>query len=287
MPVITEPLLFFGGGNMATAIISGAAAAGAIDPTRILVADPGIAGKGDLLALGVEGHAEAEKAAERLRALESDAGVPGQIILAIKPQILPELAPTLPGLIGERRRVVITMLAGVPSETVQEAAGGAAGVIRVMPNTPASIRRGMTAISKGAGAEPGDAAVAERLFASIGQVLAIDESQIDAFTGVAGSGPAYLFRFVEALTSAAEEVGFEPKDAETMARQTVIGAAMLLASSGEPAGDLRAKVTSKKGTTAAGLDALESGGMAEAIRAAVFAARDRGSALAELARSGG
>jgi len=285
MASISEPLLFFGGGNMATAIISGAAAAGAVDPARVVVSDPGIGEKSDLLALGVGGFAEAEQAVERFRALESDAGVPGQVVLAIKPQILPELAKSLPGLIGDRRRVVVTMLAGVPSETVREAAGGDAGVVRVMPNTPASIRRGMTAIAKGAGAEQGDAAAAERLFSAIGQVIAIDESQIDSFTGVAGSGPAYLFRFVEALTSAAEEAGFDPKDAETMARQTVIGAAMLLAGSGESAGDLRAKVTSKKGTTAAGLDALEEAGIAEAVRRAVFAARDRGAALAELAKA--
>lgn len=285
MAPISEPMLFFGGGNMATAIISGAAAAGAVDPARVVVTDPGIGGKAELLALGVEGHAEAEKAVERFRALEADAGVPGQAVLAIKPQILPELAKSLPVLIGERRRVVITMLAGVPSETVREAAGGSAGVVRVMPNTPASIRRGMTAIAKGAGAEQGDASVAERLFSAIGQVIAIDESQIDSFTGVAGSGPAYVFRFVEALTTAAEEAGFDPKDAETMARQTVIGAAMLLANSGEAAGDLRAKVTSKKGTTAAGLDALEEAGIADVVRRAVFAARDRGAALAELARA--
>src|SRR5690606_13250813 len=156
-----------------------------------------------------------------------------------------------------------------------------AAVVRAMPNLPARIRQGATAICLGDGAAPGDDDFALALFRGIGPlVLRIDESLMDAFTAVAGSGPAYLFYLAEAMTRAATELGFDAPAAREIVKATLAGSASLLAQSSESPADLRAAVTSKGGTTEAATTVLDNAGVMNAIVRAITAARDRGRELA-------
>ncbi len=263
-----------GGGNMARAIIEGGLASGRFGPGTWVVAEPDGAKRERLAALGVGVVEHAGALGDRLAA---DA----QILLAVKPQMLGEAAADLGGV--ARGRVVVSILAGTPSGKVRDALGGEAGgcrVIRVMPNTPARIRRGTSALAVGAGASEEDASVAEAVFGAVGSVVRVEEGMIDAFTAMAGSGPAYLFYFAEAMVEAGREVGFSPADAESIARSTLAGAGLLLEGAEESAADLRRAVTSKGGTTEAALSVLDRDGVGQSIVRAIVAARDRGVELA-------
>lgn len=258
-----------GGGNMAQAILLGAIERGAIGAGEVVVADPSDAARGAFEAAGVRA---VERASEAVGALGQD----GQVLLAVKPQVLDGVAADLG---GEFDGVVISILAGAGSSRVSTALRGAR-VVRAMPNTPARVGRGITAISLGAGVRPGDDALAARLFGAVGEVVRIDESLMDAFTGVAGSGPAYVFLLAEGMARGAEAAGFDARMADRIVRATIAGAAALLESSADvPASELRRRVTSRGGTTAAALEALEDAGMAAALERAVVAARDRGREL--------
>lgn len=258
-------LAVIGGGNMASAIVHGAIDAGIYDADAIVVADPDETKRRGF-------RCAAATADEALDALAPD----GAIMLAIKPQVLPMVAKELAGRDGPSR-CVVSILAGVTARGVADALGEWARVVRVMPNTPASIGRGMTAIAAGADAE--DIAVARRIFEAIGRVVEIDESLMDAFTALAGSGPAYVFLLCEAMRDAAIALGMSEADADLAARQTIAGAAGLLERSSESAGELRRRVTSPGGTTAAAIGAFQDGGFAELVLRAMRAARDRGHEL--------
>jgi pyrroline-5-carboxylate reductase len=263
----TTRLAVIGGGNMARAILLGAFDAGAIDPAGVVIAEPdeakriGFAGRG----------ARCVESADRLAgALGPDAA----ILLAVKPQVFPVAAAAM-GDVGDR--VVISIMAGVTSGSIRAAMGGSARVVRTMPNTPAQIGMGVTAVALGAGARPGDDALARSILGSVGSVVSIDESMLDAFTAVVGSGPAYVFALAEAMFRGALAVGFDPQLADRIVRGTIEGAAGLLMTHGELSpGALRAAVTSKGGTTAAAVEALESGGFFAVVERAIVAARDRG-----------
>lgn len=150
-----------------------------------------------------------------------------------------------------------------------------------MPNTPAQVGLGMSAVAPGLGATAQDVAFAARLLGSCGEVIETTEDLIDAFTALAGSGPAYVFYLAEAMANAGVALGLTPEHADTAARQTLLGAATLLSDSPDlSASELRARVTSKKGTTQAATDVLDERGLAEIMRAAMTAARDRGRELA-------
>jgi pyrroline-5-carboxylate reductase len=149
-----------------------------------------------------------------------------------------------------------------------------------MPNLPAAIGEGATAVALGEGARPGDEALAMRIFGAIGPVVErIDERLMDAFTAVAGSGPAYLFYLAEAMSRSAVALGFEPAAADRMVRQTLAGAALLLRGSAESPAALRGRVTSKGGTTEAAVNVLDGAGAMGAIERAVAAAEKRGREL--------
>lgn len=266
MATISERVLFVGGGNMAHAIVHGALSGGALSEGLVAVVDPD-AGKRDRFpkAFGDAGEG---------RAWLGD----GVLVLAVKPQMLPEAAPAYAGHAG----LCVSILAGTTSEAVGGALGDAARVVRVMPNTPAQVNKGMSAVSRGVGATAGDVALARALFESVGDVVELEEALMDAFTGVAGSGPAYLFYLVEAMTKGARAVGLDAATARRVAAQTVVGSAALLEASDEDAAALRAKVTSKNGTTHAATTTLDDCRVMDAFVDAVVAARDRG---AELGRS--
>ena len=268
-------LAVIGGGAMASAILRGAAEAGVL-AGRVCIAEPDGARRA-AFPLGV---ASASEALAWLAAHEGEPGK-GQIMLAVKPQMLSLVASEIAHLV--EGRIVISILAGIPGQRIREALGGRCRVVRVMPNTPAQIRMGATAIALSAGATEHDAAFADRLFRGVGDVvIRLDEPMMDAFTAIAGSGPAYLFYLAEAMQRGAVELGFDASTARTIVEQTLLGATQLLKADGTPAHELRQRVTSKKGTTQAATDTFDTLGVMDAVVKGIIAARDRG---IELGRS--
>lgn len=266
-------LVCVGGGNMASAILLGASERGVFEAARVGVVDPNEDKREAFASAGFRVGASLSEFAGAI-------GERTQVMLAVKPQVLPEVSGDLREVLDSLARPVVwSILAGVPSGVVRERCGGKASVVRLMPNTPSRVGKGATAMALSEGAEAGDEGLARRVFEAIGVVYSIDEDQMDAFTAVAGSGPAYFFAMVEALAEAGERVGLPGEVARGAAMQTAIGAAGLLEGSGLGPGELREAVTSKGGTTAAGLGALAEGGFASLIGAAVEAARDRGAEL--------
>lgn len=269
-----EPVAFIGGGNMAGAIIRGALDSGALGE-RWVVAEPD-AGKRGGFANAVGTAAEA---IAWLRNAERAPGT-GQVLLAVKPQMLGAVADEIRDELRDGpARVVVSILAGIPSERVREALGGHARVVRVMPNLPAGIGRGMSAIALGAGAGEGDDQRARGLLKGVGRVVEIRESLMDAYTGLAGSGPAYVFYLAEAMINAGVELGFTREEAMLIVRETIAGSGEMLVRSPEHPHELRMGVTSKGGTTAAATRVLDEAGVMDAIGRAIAAARHRGAEL--------
>lgn len=265
-------LAVVGGGNMARAILAGALDSAALTPGQILVAEPDQDRRGWFTERGVQAVPSASLFPDSL-----PEGV--QVLLAVKPQYLAQAAADLAG--RADGRVVISILAGSTSARIRHAVGRNARVVRVMPNLPAQVRMGITAITLGAGARPDDDALAITLFSSVGECIHLDESLMDAFTAIAGSGPAYVFYLAEAMGRAAVEMGLDKPAAMRIIRQTIVGAAELLKQSpGDPA-SLRTTVTSKKGTTDAAISSMEQAGVMDEIVRAILAARDRGAQLAK------
>ena len=193
-------------------------------------------------------------------------------LLAVKPGDVPSAAGAVAAAGAER---VLSVAAGVTTGAIEAAAGGGVRVIRAMPNTPALIGAGASAIAPGSGASDEDLAWAEQVLGAVGVVVRVPEVQLDAVTGLSGSGPAYVFLVAEALAEAGVLNGLPRATAETLAFQTLAGAARLLAEGDTSAAELRAAVTSPGGTTAAGLAELERNGARAAFLDAVSAATRR------------
>ena len=272
---ITVPLAFIGGGNMASAIIGGAVEAGVLDAGRVVVADPHPEARDRFQ------HAVPDAAAALAWLAEHEASAgDGEMVLAIKPQMLAGVADAAREAISESpERIVTSILAGTTTAGVRTARGVDWPVVRVMPNTPARVRLGMTALSLAPGTTDDDAQNATRLFAAVGEPIRIDESLMDAFTAAAGSGPAYLFYLAEAMTRGATDLGMAPADADRVVRQTLLGASTLLANAAEAPETLRAAVTSKAGTTAAATGVFDDADLHSVVAEAMRAVRDRGREL--------
>jgi pyrroline-5-carboxylate reductase len=193
------------------------------------------------------------------------------VVLGVKPAQVAEVVGSIAGALDGA--LVISVAAGVRTRAIEQVAGAVA-VVRAMPNTPLLVGRGMTALAAGSHAGAADLAVAERLFGAVGRVAVVVEDLIDAVTAVSGSGPAYLFLFAEALVDAAVAEGLPAELAETLVRQTLLGASTMLDDEGDPV-TLRAQVTSPGGTTEAAVAAFESHGLRTAVAAAVAAAHRR------------
>jgi pyrroline-5-carboxylate reductase len=275
-----DPVGVIGGGTIALAILRGAFDAGVLDPRVVAVADPDSVKRDIFRAMGVRAH---KRAAEVVQWLQQAESLPGEgiLVLAVKPQSLASVAAEVAPELTPARRVIYTLLAGTPTTRVRALLGEQTAVVRVMPNTPVAIRRSTTAIARGDGAAEGDEARAVEIFTALGRVVTIDESLMDAFTAVSGSGPAYVYYLAEAMTRAALDVGFDQDTAQWIVRWTIAGAAALLDATDQPPATLRAAVTSKGGTTAAALSVLDAAEVMEAFARAVRAARDRGRELAE------
>jgi pyrroline-5-carboxylate reductase len=199
------------------------------------------------------------------------------VVLAVKPALVEAATAALP---REDGPLYVSIAAGRTTPGLRATLGDAARVVRAMPNTPALIGAGITAMAEDGGASEADLARAEAVLGAIGSVVRVPESQLDAVTGLSGSGPAYVYLLVEALSDAGVREGLPAAIAQHLAQQTVVGAARLLHETGEPPAVLRKRVTSPRGTTVAGLAALEAGGFRAALLAAVSAATARSRELA-------
>jgi pyrroline-5-carboxylate reductase len=275
------PLLIIGGGVMGRAIVEGGLRAGAVRASDLIVAEPDGERRSAFDAMDVAAFASVGLAmdAARVQDARGAATEPAAVVLAVKPQAFAGVADELRAHLGASERLVISIMAGLRASAIRESLGGGVRVVRAMPNTPARVGQGVTGVASGPGATEGDMALAMRLFGALGPlVVRIDESLMDAFTAVAGSGPAYLFYLAEAMERGAVGVGLSRDEARAVVAQTLRGAAALLDGS-DPAA-LRAAVTSKGGTTAAAIASMERGGVAGAIAGAIVAARDRGCELA-------
>jgi pyrroline-5-carboxylate reductase len=251
-----------GVGAMGTAIVQGLMEAG-WERLDLRLADASVERVEALLAEGHIAYTDPTIAAESAEV----------VLLAVKPQVmdgvLAELAPVITD-----RHLVVSIAAGITTAAI-EAALGDIPVVRCMPNTPALVGKGMTGLAPGTHATEAHLARAEELLAAVGQTVVVEEAQLDAVTGVSGSGPAYVFLLAEALEEAAIAEGLAPEHARLLAEQTVAGAGALRESSPMPAEELRRQVTSPNGTTEAALRALENDGFRRVMRGAVRAATER------------
>ncbi|MDH3394158.1 MAG: pyrroline-5-carboxylate reductase [Desulfobulbaceae bacterium] len=261
---------FVGGGLMAEALIKGLLQAGVVSADQIMAADPAAA-RCDLLRdrYGIAVFADA-------RAMLGECDT---VILAVKPQVMGGVLDSLVEVVTDRH-LVISIAAGVTISFIEGTlAGTNCRVIRVMPNTPAIVQEAASALSSGLRATAADMETAQAIFDAIGQSVVVDETYLDAVTGLSGSGPAYVFSFLEALIDAGVKVGLPRPIAETLSLQTVMGSVKLAMETGDHPAQLRAMVTSPGGTTIAGLHVLERGGMQGLIMDAVESATDRSRAL--------
>lgn len=258
-----------GGGNMGEAVIAAALRAGLAGPADITVAERYEARRDYLkTTYGVTAGADAGSAAKSADIL----------LLAVKPQEFAKAAEPIKGAVGG---VAVSIMAGVDVEQIAGALG-TRRVVRSMPNTPAMVGEGMTAWTATPEVDEQARAAVKSIFAAMGQEAYVpDERYLDMVTALSGSGPAYVFLFIEALTDAGVTVGLTRDMASQMALQTVLGSAQYARETGKGMAELRAQVTSPAGTTAAALRALEAGGLRSTIIEGVIAAFERSKALGE------
>ena len=203
------------------------------------------------------------------------------VILAVKPQVVPQVLPELANCPWVARAYVLSIAAGISTASIEEALPRGVKVVRAMPNTPLTVGSGITAVCAGSSASSEDALAAQALFEALGQAVVVDESQMDAVTAVSGSGPAYVAALIEAMVQAGEELGLESSVAESLATATVEGTAVLLRKTGQGATQTRLDVCSPGGTTLAALEAMENQGFSRSIVAGVHAAAVRSKELSQ------
>jgi pyrroline-5-carboxylate reductase len=252
-------LLIVGGGRMGEALLGGLLAADRA-AAELAVAEVSPARREELAAAYAD--------VEIVDAPVAAAGA----VLVVKPA---DVAAAVRAVVDAGTRRILSVAAGVTTRAIEEAAGRPLPVVRAMPNTPALVRAGAAAISPGSSADADDMAWAEEILGAVGVVVSVPEKALDAVTGLSGSGPAYVFVVAEAMAEAGVLAGLPREVAETLAFQTLLGAAQLLVEGGDSPATLRAAVTSPAGTTAAGLRELERHGVRAAFVEAVMAAAER------------
>jgi pyrroline-5-carboxylate reductase len=262
-------LAFIGGGNMASAIIGGLIRQG-VPASAFEVVEPFEPTRAKLFQdFGIAAQPEASSALGRC----------GVVVWAVKPQTFAEAARPVAAFAGQALH--LSVAAGIPSESIARWVGSEK-VVRAMPNTPALVGQGMTGLFPRAAVSAADRALVERLLAPTGQLLWLGaERDLDAVTAVSGSGPAYVFYFLEAMTEAGVEMGLTPEQARQLAVGTFTGASALAASASEPLAVLRERVTSKGGTTHAAITTLDAAGVKASFKAAIRAAQKRAGELAD------
>jgi len=269
--MVSQKVGFIGAGNMAEAIVRGLISGNVIPPDHIYVSDPSV-DRQHLLAqqFGVQATDDNRRVIEF-----SDI-----ILLAVKPQVMgAALAPVADAF--RPAQLVISIAAGLRTETLDAFCRHIPALIRVMPNTPALVGKGVSALCAGPRADEKHLLMAEKLFAAVGSSLRMEESAMDAVTAVSGSGPAYVFYWMEAMLSAATSLGFTPDTARQLVYETISGAAALALASPDNPDVLRAKVTSKGGTTEAAIKTLDLHHVRQHIEEAVMAAARRSKELSQ------
>jgi pyrroline-5-carboxylate reductase len=257
---------FLGSGRMATALAQGCAKAGLVAGRDVLASDPVEAARAKF-----ERDVAGARTTTDNRAVLAESEV---VFLAVKPQMM---AGVLEGVRDAvmPRHLVISIAAGVTLQRLAAALPSGTRLIRVMPNTPCLIGLGASCFARGDAATADDAALVDRLLTSVGHAYEVAESQLDAVTGLSGSGPAFVYTVIESLAAGGVTGGLSPDMALKLAAQTALGAASMLAATGLSPAELRDQVTSPGGTTLAGLEALAAMNGGAAFRAAVEAATKR------------
>lgn len=262
-------ICFIGGGNMAAALIGGLAGR-LTAAANIHVVDPDSSARERLAATGATTAAAAD---DRV----AHAGI---IVLAVKPQQMHSVALQLRPYLSTQ--LVVTIAAGIRLTDLSRWLGGHAAIVRAMPNTPALIGQGITGMTAMQGVNDGQRDIADAVMRAVGATVWVDdESLIDSVTAVSGSGPAYVFYFIEAMQQGAQELGLTAEQGRRLAIATFVGASTLAAQSADPVPVLRERVTSKGGTTYAALTSMAEHGIKDAIVAAMKAAAERGKALGD------
>jgi pyrroline-5-carboxylate reductase len=261
-------LAFLGAGQMAEALIGGLLSAGLCEPDAVMATDVSPA-RLNLMKqrFGIRAAAENREAA----------GWGQVVVLAVKPQVIDSVLADVRA--AWRDPLVVSIAAGVPIQRLAAGLPAGARLVRVMPNAPALVGAGMSAFTLGPGVTEDETRLVTTLFESVGRAVRVDESQMNAVTGLSGSGPAYVCVAIEAMADGGVKMGLPRTVAEQLAVQTVLGAARMLIETGEHPAKLKDRVASPGGTTIAGLHQLEAGGARTALIAAVEAATKRSEEL--------
>jgi len=268
--VLTNKKLgFIGGGNMTEALLKGLLASSSVGPKDILVSD--------LLSDRLE-YLNKEykvKITDDSRKLVQKSDI---LILAVKPQVVGKVLESFSDVV-DKHKIIISVAAGISINFIEDILDregkNKISVIRTMPNTPALVQEGATAICGGGHSSKLDIKIAHHIFKAIGQTVAIEETHMDAVTGLSGSGPAYIFMIIEALSDAGVKVGLSREVSNILTIQTILGSAKLARDGGKHPGELKDMVTSPGGTTISGLHMLEEGGVRTALMNAVERATQR------------
>ena len=257
---------FIGGGNMASSLMSGLIASGH-SAQHIWVSDV----NSDTL------KALAENLNVNTSVNNDDIiNAVDVVVLAVKPQVLSSVAKSVAGLIQKKKSLVVSIAAGIGQNSLSQWLGADTPIVRCMPNTPALVLTGATALHANTQVTPEQHDLAENIMRSVGIALWVkDESELDAVTAVSGSGPAYYFLLMEAMEKAALELGLNEVTARLLVQQTALGAAKIALESSESPEHLRKRVTSPGGTTQRAIETFEQGGFSELVLKALHAARDR------------
>lgn len=267
-------LVFIGGGNMATSLVGGLCNAG-VPANCITVVDPQTE---QLARLAGEYHVNTANEANAKLLAEADA-----IILAVKPQILQKASAGLAPLLAqcETKPLILSVAAGIRAASIQRWLGGNINIVRAMPNTPALIQAGATALAADENTTHAQKELAEEIMRTVGLCVWVkQESDIDAVTAISGSGPAYFFLFIEALEQAGVKLGLESKTSRLLALQTAFGAARMALESSEDPAELRRNVTSPGGTTEQAILSFEKNQLRDIVEQATAAASQRSVELA-------
>ena len=260
---------FLGTGKMATALAKGLIGSGFVRAGSVVGSDVSAAAR------------EAFAAETGARAVGTNAEVlaaAGVVFLAVKPQSMPGLLEELGGK-PKPETLLVSIAAGIPVAAFTKALGRDCRIVRVMPNTPCLVAAGASGYALGGGATEADGRLVRAMLETVGVAVAVPEGLLDAVTGLSGSGPAYAYQMIEALSDGGVRVGLPRDVATALAAQTLLGAAKMVLDTGEHPGRLKDAVTSPGGTTIAGLHALEAGGLRAALMNAVVAATERAKEL--------
>ena len=260
---------FIGAGNMATAMVKGLTGSRLYTPDRLLASDP------DKSKIKTLTESFGMKGISNNRILVQDSSI---IILAVKPQVIRDVLEEIKEAI-RKDHLVISIAAGIPIKIIHTIIGPDIPVIRVMPNTPALIQKGISALAPGKTATPEHVETAKIIFDAIGETVLVQEEMMDAVTALSGSGPGFLFRIMECFVEAGKQIGFDDEISQRLVIQTFLGATQLAGVSGKTLSELRKMVTSPGGTTEAGLAVFEDRGLEAGIREVVKAAYQRGMEL--------